>query len=288
MCPTLGAIENTFANKTTDSRYDGTFTTADRGNWNLTGTGISQTTLYNANFNSIQPGDAVLTFLNSQPSTSINYPDGKGNSNAGAGTLPGRSDFVVGPDGISRIVYPGLWKLGEYRTDNNGGLGQPNGASTRPFVIAYFSQLYFIGAEAAVKGATTQPGQSARDLINVIRARAGKWNYDNNGDSTKVEDDSQAMVAATPQNITVDYILEERSREYYGEGKRWYDLRRTQRWNQFASSYKIGGSNYGDHTPQTVQRDIKPYLYLRPIPQGQIDALNMSDTDKQAYQNPGY
>ncbi|HKI45577.1 MAG TPA: RagB/SusD family nutrient uptake outer membrane protein [Balneolales bacterium] len=288
MAPTIGSIENTFSDKTNDSRYDGTFTTSYRGNWNLSGTGISQDTLYNANNLPIAAGDPVLSFLNQTPSTPITYPSGQGNSNIGAGTLPGRSDFVIGPNGISRIVYPGLWKLGEYRTDNNGGLGQPNAGSTRPVVIAYFSQLYFIAAEAAVKGATAQAGMTARDLINVIRARAGKWDYDNNGDSTKVADNSAAMVAATPATITVDYILEERSREYYGEGKRWLDLVRTQEWGKLAGSYEIAGSNYGDHKPETITRDIKPYLYLRPIPQGQIDALQMSDAEKQAYQNPGY
>jgi hypothetical protein len=29
-------------------------------------------------------------------------------------------------------------------------------------------------------------------------------------------------------------------------------------------------------------------MYLRPIPQGQIDALDMSAEDKQKYQNPQY
>ncbi len=33
--PTIDAIENTFADKTNDSRYDGTFTTVYRGNWDL-------------------------------------------------------------------------------------------------------------------------------------------------------------------------------------------------------------------------------------------------------------
>lgn len=290
MCPTIGAIENTFADKTNDSRYDGTFTTVYRGNWNLGG---SSATLYNANDLPVQPGDAILTFLDAAPATPITYPSGQGKSNVGAGTLPGRSDFVVGPDGISRIMYPGLWKLGEYRTDNNGTVGQPNAASTRPFIIAYFSQFYFIAAEAAVEGATvggitTNPGQSPRDLINVIRARAGMWDYDHNGDKPKTADNSTAMMTATPATITIDYILQERSREYYGDGRRWLDLVRTQRWAQFASSYSICGSNWGDHTPQTVTRDIQPYLYLRPIPQGQIDNMQMSDADKKAYQNPGY
>lgn len=286
MSRTIGAVKNTFADKTNDSRYDGTFTTIYRGNWNLGN--VSNPVLYNANNLPVRPGDAILTFLDQQPATAINYPGGQGNSNIGAGTLPGNASWVIGPDGISRVVYPGLWKLGTYRTDNNGTLGQPNAASTRPFNIAKFSQLYFIAAEAAVKGATTQAGMTARDLINVIRARAGKWSYDNNGDSVRVADHSAAMTAATPATITLDYVLAERSREYYGEGKRWLDLIRTQTWGQVAASYEISGAGYGDHTPQTVTRNIQKYLYLRPVPQTQIDALQMGDADKADYQNPGY
>jgi hypothetical protein len=289
MCPTINVIENTFADKTNDSRYDGTFVTTYRGNWNLQGTGLtSVSTLYNANNLPVHPGDAILTFLDDEPGTAITYPTGAGKSNVGAGELPGRSDFVISPEGISRVVYPGPWKLGEYRTDNNGTLGQPNAASTRPFNIAYFSELYFIAAEAAVKGAVPQAGKSARELINVIRARAGKWTFSVNGNAPKVEDHSADMTAATPATITIDYILQERSREYYGEGGRWLDLVRTQKWTDLASSYRICSSAKGDHTPATFTRSIQPNLYLRPIPQGQIDALDMTAEEKKAYQNPGY
>lgn len=286
MCPTIGAVKNTFADKTNDSRYDGTFTTAYRGNWNKAG--MTNPELYNANFLPVKPGDAILTFLDEEPATAIAYPSGAGQSNIGAGVLPGRADFVIAPSGISRIVYPGLWKLGPYRTDNAGGLGQPNAGSTRPFNIAKFSELYFIAAEAAVKGATTQAGKSARELINVIRARAGKWSWNNNGNVAKVEDNSAAMTAATPTTIDINYILEERSREFYGEGYRWYDLVRTQKWEELASTYQIGGANKGDHTPQTVTRNIQKYLYLRPIPQDQIDKMEMTSDEKTRYQNPGY
>jgi len=236
----------------------------------------------------VQPSDAIVTFLNNDPENQLTYPDGQGHSNIGAAEVPGRSDFVIAPSGISRVVYPGLWKLGTYRTDNNGGLGSPNGASTRPYNIAKFSELYFIAAEAAVKGASTTSGKSARELINVIRARAGKWTWDNNGNVAKVEDHSAEMTSATPENITIDYILAERSREYFGEGYRWFDLVRTQKWAELAGSYEICGSNYGDHTPKSFTRNIDNHLYLRPIPQGQIDGMEMSDADKAAYQNPGY
>nr|WP_210489377.1 RagB/SusD family nutrient uptake outer membrane protein [Rufibacter aurantiacus] len=288
MAPTIDVITNTFADKTLDSRYDGTFTTVYRANWPKAGGANIPQTVYNANLLPIRPGDPVLSFLDEEPATPITYPSGTGKSNVGAGELPGRSDYVISPSGISRIVYPKLWKLGTYRTDNGTGLGQPNAGSTRPFNIAKFSELYFVAAEAAVKGAATQPGKTAYDLINVIRARAGKWRWDNNGNTAKVVDNSAAMIAATPTTIDINYILAERSREFYGEGYRWFDLVRTQKWNELASTYRIGGSNYGDHTPMTVTRTILPEHYLRPIPQFQLDAMQMTAEERANYQNPGY
>ncbi len=286
MCPTIGAIVNTFSDKTNDSRYDGTFTTVYRGNWPKGGT--SNAFLYNANNLQVTPGSAILSFLDSEPATAIDYSNSVYKSNIGAGVLPGRADFVISPNGISRIVHPGLWKLGVYRTDNGTGLGQPNAGSTRPFNIAKFSELYLVAAEAAVKGATTQPGKSARELVNVIRARAGKWRWDNNGNIAKAEDHSSDVTAATPAIIDINYILAERSREYYGEGYRWFDLVRTQKWTELAGTYQICGAAYGNHTPATITRTIEPKHYLRPIPQGQLDGMEMTTEEKAAYQNPGY
>jgi hypothetical protein len=293
MAPTIGAITNTFADKTLDSRYDGTFATVFRGNWPKGGT--SNTTLYNANGLPVTPGQPVLTFLDDESlAAAISYPSGAtfpgkpAANNIGAGQLPGRADWVVTPRAISRIVFPNLWKIGVYRTDNASGLGQPNATSTRPFKIAKFSELYFIAAEAAVKGATIAAGKSARDLINVIRARAGKWKFSNKDNAPLIADNSAAMIAATPAAIDINYILAERSREYFGEGHRWFDLVRTQKWNELAGSYEIGGVAYGNHTPQLVTRTINPTHYLRPIPQDQIDRMDMTAEEKAAYQNPGY
>jgi hypothetical protein len=286
MAPTIGAIKNTFANKTDDSRYDGTFTTVYRGNWPKGGDATAF--YYGANLIKVYPGDPILTFLPDEPGTPITYPAGAGPSNVGGGTLAGRADYVISPNGISRVTYPGTWKLSTYRTDNAGGLGQPNAAVTRPFNIAKFSELYFVAAEAAVKGATTTAGKSARELINVIRARAGMWKFDRAGNVAKIEDHSAAMIAATPATIDINYILAESSREYYGEGTRWYDLVRTQKWAEVAATYSIASSTKGDHNAQTITRTIQPYLYLRPIPQGQLDGMAATAEEKAAYQNPGY
>lgn len=286
MAPTQNAVINTFADKTNDSRYDGTFVTTWRGNWDKAG--VANEVLYNAHGLEVRPGDAILTILDDEPTVAVDYSNSPYNSNVGAGIIPGEASFVIPPSAISRRKYPNLWKLGTYRTDNGTGLGQPNGGSTRPFNIAKFSELYFVAAEAAVKGASVQAGKSARDLINVIRARAGVWRWDNNGNVEKNEDLSTEMTTATPANITIDYILDERSREYFGEGYRWYDLVRTQTWQDRAETYEIAGPNIEDHKPITFTRDIQPFHYLRPIPQGQMDAMELDTTAKSDYQNPGY
>ncbi len=296
MCPPIGVFTNTFAEKTLDSRYDGTFTSVYRGNWpkGYNPQSSAPATLYNANDLPVVPGDAILSFLEyDAQAVGLVYPTGatfagKVSNNVGAGQMPGRSDFVIAPSGISRIVFPGLWKLGVYRTDNAAGLGEPNVPSTRPFNIAKYSEFYFVAAEANVKGAIAQAGKSARDLLNVIRARAGKWKFSNKTNAAFVADNSAAMTAATPATITLNYLLAERSREYFGEGYRWYDLVRTQKWNELAGSYQICAATYGAHTPQTFTRTIEPRHYLRPIPQSQIDAMEATAAEKAAYQNPGY
>ena len=96
------------------------------------------------------------------------------------------------------------------------------------------------------------------------------------------------MLAATPATITIDYILDERSREFWGEGYRWFDLVRTQKWAERSSTYHIAGSDYLDKDLQEFKRTIPKDFYIRPIPQGQLDGMEMSDEEKKNYQNPAY
>lgn len=284
MAPPLGVFTKTFADKVNDSRYDGTFTTVYRGNWSTAGQNWESVT--NANGMKVKEREPIFSFV-FQDMDKIDYAGEGSKSNLGAGTLPGRADWVLGLDAVGRYVYPGLWKLGPYRTDNGSGAGQPNAGSTRPYNIAKFSELYLVAAEAAVEGAATQAGKSARDLVNVLRARAGRWTYSNAEYKEVDRDFSAEMTAATPATIDINYILDERSREFYGEGYRWFDLVRTQKWNEYADSYVICGGK-GDHNPRTYSRTIEAFHYLRPIPQGQLDGMEMTEEEKDAYQNPGY
>ena len=284
MAPPHGVFTKTFSDRKNDSRYDGTFTTVYRTNWSTNG--ATWETVAGPNGIAVKEREPLLSFIDDDPN--IKYPQGAGISNIGAGTLDGRGDYVIGLSAISRRVYPGLWKLGPYRTDNGKGPGQPNAGSTRPYNIAKFSEFYLVAAEAAVKGAVTQAGKSARELVNILRARAGKWTYSNADNKEISVDKSAEMTAATPAVIDINYILDERSREFFGEGYRWFDLVRTQKWNEYADTYQICGNDKGDREIKTYHRTIKPGHYLRPIPQGQLDSMEMSADEKKNYQNPEY
>ncbi len=268
--------------KSIDSRYDATFTLSYFTNWDKSGN--SEPYVIGANGSQIKPGESYFSWVPESDDSKINYTGADGK--LGFGEMAGRPDFVVAVNHISRKKYPINWKLGIYRTDNAGGLGSKvNGGSPRPWNIAKFSEFYLIGAEAAVK---LGKNQDAKTLVNVLRARAGKQTYCVNARAPFAADHSAEMVAATPDQITIDFILDERSREFWGEGYRWFDLVRTQTWKKRASVYHIAGSGYTDKDLQEVKRDIPDGYYIRPIPQGQLDGMEMTDEEKTQYQNPAY
>ncbi|MBR2242470.1 MAG: RagB/SusD family nutrient uptake outer membrane protein [Prevotella sp.] len=268
--------------KAIDSRYDATFTLRYHTNWQKSGG--TEPYVFGANGMQVGPNEVYFSWVPESEDSKINYTGADGK--LGFGEMEGRPDFVVAVNHISRKKYPINWKIGIYRTDNNGGLGSKvNGGSPRPWNIAKFSEFYLIGAEAAVK---LGKNAEAKTLVNVLRARAGKQTFSQNDNVAVTVDNTEAMLAATPDVITIDYILDERSREFWGEGYRWFDLVRTQKWAERASTYRIAGSGYTDKDLQTFTRDIPAGYYIRPIPQGQLDGLIMSKEEKAAYQNPAY
>ena len=268
--------------KAIDSRYDATFTLRYHTNWKKAG--VADEYVIGANGEKVYPNEVYFSWVPESEDSKINYTGADGK--LGFGEMPGRADFVVAVNHISRKKYPINWKIGIYRTDNDGGLGSKvNGGSPRPWNVAKFSEFYLIGAEAAVKlGNQAQ----AREWVNVLRARAGKQTFNQNDNVAVSVDHTAEMLAATPATIDIDFILDERSREFWGEGYRWFDLVRTQKWAERAGTYRIAGSGYTDKDLETVKRDIPAGYYIRPIPQGQLDGMEMTPEEKQAYQNPAY
>ena len=100
-----------------------------------------------------------------------------------------------------------------------------------------------------------KPDLAAAD-INLIRNRAN---------ATPVD----------PADVDLDYILDERARELYGEEWRFITLRRMG---------KVLEESDINNNPKNPGLNIQDYHVLFPIPQSQID-LNI---DADFPQNPGY
>jgi hypothetical protein len=100
---------------------------------------------------------------------------------------------------------------------------------------------------------------NAVNYINVIRQRAA---FD--GKETDME--------VTSAEVDLDFILDEWSRECFGEMSRWLDLKRTGKLIERVQAYNP------DAAP-----NIKAYHLLRPIPANQI--TRCTNTYEQ---NPGY
>lgn len=134
----------------------------------------------------------------------------------------------------------------------------------RDIILMRLGETYLIAAEAAL-GAGDEPG--ARGYLNTLRQRAA------------VGATNKAMIIdAThmPPTVTLDYILDERGRELYGELTRWLDISRTNTWARIPANNRQASAVGGGFFTESKHR-------LRPIPQAQIDL-----TSNPFPQNPGY
>ncbi len=134
-------------------------------------------------------------------------------------------------------------------------------------LVIRLAEMYMIAAEAEFQlGDLT----AAANDINVIRTRAaipGK------------ENDMQISTS----DITLDFILDERAREFAGEHIRWFDLKRTRTLVQRIEKY-----NKDIRIPARLLRKdngVFENVLLRPVPQTEIDALLNGE---EFGQNPGY
>jgi hypothetical protein len=131
-----------------------------------------------------------------------------------------------------------------------------NSPSIRPVIVYRLAETYLIAAEAAfMLGKTTD----AVSFINTIRERAADLNTANNIQAS---------------DLSIDFILDERSRELCGENMRWWDLVRT---NKLLERVRL-------HNPE-ARPNIQQKHVLRPIPQAQLDATT---TGEPYPQNPGW
>ncbi|MCX2483536.1 RagB/SusD family nutrient uptake outer membrane protein [Pedobacter sp. MR2016-24] len=129
--------------------------------------------------------------------------------------------------------------------------------SARDVFVIRFAEMYMIAAEAELN--LGNPG-GAVPYINAIRTRAAK--------PGKVAD-----MQVTADQITLDFILDERAREFAGEQMRWFDLKRTGKLLERVKA----------HNPNAL--NIQDFHLVRPIPRSQMDAVTNPAEFKQ---NPGY
>ncbi|WP_293935043.1 RagB/SusD family nutrient uptake outer membrane protein [Sphingobacterium sp. UBA6645] len=147
-----------------------------------------------------------------------------------------------------------------------GGISQPFKGDGKDVFTAVnikvirLSEIYLIAAEAALKKAGPDAAKAAT-YLNEIRKR------------------SPNLVAATAATVTEDMILNEKSKELYGEGQRYWDMIRNNKTITFNDEH-VGVSL--QHRQKTINRSF--YKTILPIPQVEIDA----NPELEKQQNSGY
>ena len=129
---------------------------------------------------------------------------------------------------------------------------------SRDWFVTRLAEMYLIAAEALMKQGKAAEGVS---FINILRERAA-W------------PGQEAAMRIAPEQLTLDFILNERAFELAGEMFRWPDLKRTGKLLERVKLYN----------PE-ARANIKEMHLVRPIPTNMIDRI----TNKEEFlQNEGY
>ena len=244
-------LDQAFVNRANDSRYDNTFQKVWISNTAITNTAGTANNARGITYTMVVGVD-----------TAVWMPDVEVN---GAPQFDGPRPFkgiIIPPSLWSNTYFPSVKKFMDPSRGSNF-----NDPSTRPVVLYRFSDVYMIAAEAAFKAGNNT---NAANMLNVVRQRAAFRKSNSAAQNTA----AAAAMTINAADVTLNFILDERSREFYGEWQRWLDLVRTRSlvarvtaWNPEAAPY------------------IKDVHMLRPIPQSQIDRVVEGPKFPQ---NPGY
>ncbi len=134
-------------------------------------------------------------------------------------------------------------------------------AATNVKVIR-LSEVYLIAAEAALRQSAPNKTDAA-NYLNNIRHRA------------------PALDPATASTVDLDMIIDEKSKELFTEGNRYWDMLRLGRSIEFNDDF-IEPAIVITHREKIIDRTF--YKTILPIPQDEIDA----NPAIEAQQNPGY
>ena len=154
-------------------------------------------------------------------------------------------------DGRYINMFPSLMKHDDFKRGDN--INETRGS--RDFIVYRLAETHLLAAEAHLQNGNTA---AAADHLNVVRRRAA-W------------PGMEAQMEIGAGDVTLDFILDERTRELYGEYKRWLDLKRTGKLLERVRALNPDASGIADHH------------VLRPIPTNQI-----LRTSGGYGQNPGY
>lgn len=241
-----------FTNRDIDTRYNGTFQTV----WFATKTQNGGTVNY-----SIDGVEQAFQWkLTTVGDTAIYYPGYKMSADeikARTGNRGTKNQYVIfTPDAYNgKAIFPTITKF----LDRTKAV--PNDNSDRSYIIFRLGETYLIAAEAAFK---LNNNADAANHINVLRERA-----------RNKETSSAGALNVQASDITLNFILEERTRELLAEHCRWADLVRTGTLLERVRKY--------DEGPAAI--NITDKHMLRPIPKRQIERV----TSGEPYpQNPGW
>lgn len=154
-------------------------------------------------------------------------------------------------------------KVKRYGSCNKYSFGDKEGSTTAVNVkVIRLSEIYLIAAEAALK-ASTPNKKLAADYLNEIRKR------------------SPNLAPATAATVTEEMILNEKSKEFFSEGLRFFDLIRLNKQIVFNDDF-IQPAVTIKHREKTIDRTF--YKCILPISKGEMDANPIIKEQ----QNPGY
>ena len=260
LAPNPWLIDSAFADKINDSRYNNTFRTV----WLATNN--------NAASSGVSTGDTAYFLAPNKV-----YAD----SLRALGT---KKYVIIDPTQFYLVSRPGIQLYPALKKYDDNKRAVPNDASGRPFVVSKLSEVYLEAAEAAILDG--RPAD-ALPLILALRKRAAyrvgltptllaqrEAVMTNKNTGTP---NIPVLTPYTAADMTVDFIMTERSRELCGESLRWPDLACR---NLLVEYVKTRNRNL------VAAPKVQSYHVLRPIPQSQLDKSII--TNPATYQNPGY
>ena len=134
-----------------------------------------------------------------------------------------------------------------------GGTAMAGDKASRSAVnvkVIRLSEMYLVAAEAALRLPTPDRVKAA-NYLNEIRKR------------------SPALEAATDATVTLDMIIDEKSKEFFAEGLRYFDMLRLNRTIEF-NDESISPAVVITHRTKTIDRTF--YKTILPISQEELDA----------------